>query len=107
MRVRLTVIEGQCKGAISARARLSMGVSASKPLPISQPARPGRARDAEVAKTATSASRTARLVDGRRISSAAGASVDARIHAITELQRGRVSRARLLALGTRHDAIAR
>jgi very-short-patch-repair endonuclease len=60
-----------------------------------------------VPKIGTSAPRTASLIGGRRISVASGASIDARIGAIVERQRARMSREQLLAIGVRPGAIAR
>ena len=78
-----------------------------KPPLLRQSRRNRVARDPQVAKTATSASHTVTLIGGWRISGASDDSADARIRAIAERQRGRVSRAQLLASGLKHDAIVR
>src|SRR5947209_1001388 len=67
----------------------------------------GGHRGEQVAKTTTSAPRTVRLVSGGRISGGSDASIDARIRAIAECQRARVSRTQLLALDVKPDAIVR
>ena len=80
---------------------------ASEP-PLSRRSRGAeRALGEKVAKSATSPPGTVLLLGGRRISGVYGASVDARIRAIAEKQRGRVSRAQLLAFGVTPDAIVR
>lgn len=60
-----------------------------------------------MSKIDTYSPREVRLIDGRRVSVDSGASVEARIRAIAERQRGRASRGQLLDAGIAAGAIAR
>jgi very-short-patch-repair endonuclease len=79
----------------------------SKPTPIRQPVRGRDTRGGQGPKTDPSAPRTVALIGGRRVGVASEASVDARIRALAELQRARVGRGQLLAVGVSAAAIKR
>jgi very-short-patch-repair endonuclease len=78
-----------------------------KPTAMRQSPAQARVRDAQLSKTDTSATRTIPLIDGRRITIAASAPVDARIESIASEQHTRVARSQLLLAGVDNCSIQR